>query len=239
VEDDPERVPKRSRDKGHREERGRRSTEKDHERPRESDRRRRDRDTSDVDGRSAPLDKPSEKRIPEGPASSLPPSTPSAPRAMASGEPPRSSKSEAPTGRERLLREPAPHQPQNGPSVSSQPPAQEPGSGSLRSRIGERELPLPRTPQAPSSHRSDPAALPERNRADEDRDGARKRTMSDREKDAAGDATLSAGPDAVQPPKRPRIIRNRYTSGPSHAIAKKLLPIDPQAADKTRAGRKD
>jgi THO complex subunit 2 len=59
----------------------------------------------------------------------------------------------------------------------------------------------------------------------------------DREKDTSGDAAVSTGLDAVQPPKRPRLIRNRYPS--SHAIAKKLLPIDPQAADKTRAGRKD
>jgi len=43
-----------------------------------------------------------------------------------------------------------------------------------------------------------------------------------------------------QVPKRPRINRNRYVGGPpAHGLAKKLLPIDPGANDKPRAGRKD
>ena len=49
------------------------------------------------------------------------------------------------------------------------------------------------------------------------------------------------GEPGGQAPKRPRIIRDRY--GPRATgggeLAKKLLPIDPQAADKARAARKD
>ena len=42
-----------------------------------------------------------------------------------------------------------------------------------------------------------------------------------------------------QPIKRPKVGRNRYSSGQNtHALARKLLPIDPSAADKNR-GRKD
>lgn len=55
-----------------------------------------------------------------------------------------------------------------------------------------------------------------------------------------GDVGLSLGQDVtLQPPKRPRINRTRYVSGGSHAIAKKLLPIDPQAGDKNRSSRQD
>ena len=45
----------------------------------------------------------------------------------------------------------------------------------------------------------------------------------------------------TQAPKRPRLIRDRYGAGASGGggLAKKLLPIDPQAADKARAARKD
>jgi hypothetical protein len=66
-------------------------------------------------------------------------------------------------------------------------------------------------------------------------------SSSDRDKDV-NDIPLgapgSSGP--MQPPKRPRINRHRYTAPPGeqHALAKKLLPIDPSAGDKTR-GRKD
>ena len=44
-----------------------------------------------------------------------------------------------------------------------------------------------------------------------------------------------------QPPKRPRINRERYksVSGTSFPLAKKLLQADPQAGDKSRSGRKD
>ena len=43
----------------------------------------------------------------------------------------------------------------------------------------------------------------------------------------------------TQAPKRPRLIRDRYGAGASGGggLAKKLLPIDPQAADKARGGR--
>ncbi|KAI0047273.1 hypothetical protein FA95DRAFT_1664524 [Auriscalpium vulgare] len=228
VEDDPERVSKRSsREKGHREERSRRSSEKekDHDRPRESDRRRRDREPSDGDGRVSATEKTSEKR-PEGPVAgngNLPSTTPSAPRAMASGDMPRHPKSEA-SGR--LVRDPAPHQALNGQTHSAPSPV-EPASGSILSRIGARE-----PSHSDSSGRS--GAPAERHRGEDDRDGARKRTLSD----VAGDATVAAGSDLTQPPKRPRINRTRYQT-PSHALARKLLPIDPQAGEKTRNGRKD
>jgi hypothetical protein len=62
----------------------------------------------------------------------------------------------------------------------------------------------------------------------------------DREKDI-NDIPSALGPEqATQPPKRPRIVRNRYSaSSSSYAVAKRSLPIDPQAGDKTRSGRKD
>ncbi len=52
------------------------------------------------------------------------------------------------------------------------------------------------------------------------------------------DASTDLGSDS-QVPKRPRIIRNRYTGPQTHGLAKKLLPIDPGANDKPRPGRKD
>lgn len=58
--------------------------------------------------------------------------------------------------------------------------------------------------------------------------------VPEREKDA-GDATGTAA-EQTQPSKRPRIRRDRYTGTTSHGLAKKLLPIDPQA-DKTRMSR--
>lgn len=60
----------------------------------------------------------------------------------------------------------------------------------------------------------------------------------DREKDASESASGPGAEQTAQPPKRPRINRNRYQSS-SYAIAKKLLPTDSQAGDKTRSGRKD
>jgi THO complex subunit 2 len=48
-----------------------------------------------------------------------------------------------------------------------------------------------------------------------------------------------AGNEQGVPPKRPKVGRSRYSSSQNpHAIARKLLPIDPSAADKSR-GRKD
>ncbi|KAH9943361.1 transcription factor/nuclear export subunit protein 2-domain-containing protein [Epithele typhae] len=87
-DDEPDRPSKRSsRKESHHEDRSRRSSEKDgHDRSgRDGDRRRKDRD-GDGDGKGLSIDtKLGEKRIPDGPASAktLPPSTPSAPRAMA------------------------------------------------------------------------------------------------------------------------------------------------------------
>ena len=128
-----------------------------------------------------------------------------------------------------------------------------PGTGgSLRSRISDKEAPRS-LPQAPSSYR--PESGNDRNSEpsgrDDDRDGSRKRTISgelilkatlafrslsilEREKDT-GDATGTTA-EQTQPSKRPRIRRDRYTGAPSHGLAKKLLPIDPQA-DKTRMSR--
>ena len=128
-----------------------------------------------------------------------------------------------------------------------------PGAGgSLRSRIGDKEAPRS-LPQAPSSYRPD--SVNDRNGEpsgrDDDRDGSRKRTISgelitsasladrslpvpEREKDI-GD-TMGTAAEQTQPSKRLRIRRDRYTGTPTHGLAKKLLPIDPQA-DKTRMSR--
>lgn len=60
-------------------------------------------------------------------------------------------------------------------------------------------------------------------------------SIIDRDKDI--DVALGPGSEpAMQPPKRPRLIRNRYPSSQTnaHAIARKLLPIDPSASDKNR-----
>lgn len=128
--------------------------------------------------------------------------------------------------------------------------------GSLRSRISaapsDRDLSrgLPPAPSATSGDR----------KQDDDRDGGRKRTISgtpiahpacclrlrwlltttpcpDRERDAP--EPTGTNEPATQAPKRPRLIRDRYATASSGGLAKKLLPIDPQAADKARAARKD
>ena len=123
---------------------------------------------------------------------------------------------------------------------------------SLRSRIGERERESAGRALPPSSSASgDRKPLDDDNRSD----GGRKRTLAgsyipllfmysphivsilplDRERDAPPDpvGNLGGGDPASHVPKRPRINRNRYGDG--SALAKKLLPIDPQA----RAVRKD
>lgn len=173
-----------SRKDDHTEDRSRRSSEKEgRERGRDSDRRRKDRD-GDGNGKGLSVDTkvccqsvpklalaltPSpqlgDKRIPDGPASakSLPPSTPSAPRAMTSGD----RKGDGP-GRDRDWKR---DQPSSGGGQNGS--SQEPGpGGSLRSRISgpaDRDSRVP--PQAPSADRKDGAR-------DDDRDGARKRTLS-------------------------------------------------------------
>jgi THO complex subunit 2 len=133
-------------------------------------------------------------------------------------------------------------------ALSSGQSQQDSGPRSLRSRIGgEAAWAVPQAP--PNSFR------PELSRPDEERDSGKKRTISgeddrhfsnyvcvyeivDREKDI-NESVTSIIEQASQPPKRPRINRNRYPSSQSHALAKKLLPIDPQAGDKSRSGRKD
>jgi THO complex subunit 2 len=106
-------------------------------------------------------------------------------------------------------------------------------SRSLHSRISDKEAPRSLGPAPPNSYRPEPP------HNDDDRDSSRKRTISEREKDAS-DSVSGTGPPYAQPLKRPRINRNRYAPlNASYAIAKKLIPTDPQAAEKARAGRKD
>ncbi|KAI0312477.1 transcription factor/nuclear export subunit protein 2-domain-containing protein [Amylostereum chailletii] len=270
LDDDPDRASKRSSREKHREDRSRRSAEKDrdHERPprESSDRRKRERDGPDGSGRPSPLDKPSDKRIPEGPPTpSLPSSTPSAPRAMASADA-RGPKVDSAPGRERErererpLREPGSLYPL---SFSQGPPSARDAfdSTTLLSRIGARDA--ARLPQGPSSFRGEPAHFPERGRAEDEHDAGRKRTLSgeinygsgkaawahtssaERERERERELPLTdsamSTPDG-QPPKRPRLRRNRYPEDAgqgSHALARKLLDVDPHAADRLRHGRKD
>ncbi|TFK29236.1 hypothetical protein FA15DRAFT_664153 [Coprinopsis marcescibilis] len=212
-DDDSDRASKRSsRKDGHRDsERGRRPQEKDaHDRNRDSDRRRKDREgeSEPKDSRSGnggpPPEKAPEKRTP-GPSGPQQMEAPKVP-------PPIAPRSMLDTGREReriAARKAAASAPLPAPAVS------------LRSRIGEKE-----PPGAPSAYRHDAS------RSEDDKDAGRKRTASEREKDL----DPPAEPPSQQPPKRPKINRNRYTgaaSGQSHAVARKLLPIDPHAADKS------
>jgi len=60
----------------------------------------------------------------------------------------------------------------------------------------------------------------------------------ERDKDT-GEANASLGDLSSQPPKRPRINRHRYPATIHSGLAKRTLPIDPQASDKSRPGRKD
>lgn len=126
-----------------------------------------------------------DKRIPEGPASStarsLPPTTPSAPRAMASGDASRL-RTDSASGREReWKRDQGLHPSSSGASIGGSGPTDiPPGTGgSLRSRISDKEAPRS-LPQAPSSYR--PELGNDRNGEssgrDDDRDGSRKRTLS-------------------------------------------------------------
>ncbi|KAF5393664.1 hypothetical protein D9757_000298 [Collybiopsis confluens] len=218
-EEEVERGSKRStRKDAHREDRdgrSRRPGEKnDHnDRSRESDRRNR-READGNENRAEGSDKAESKRPPDGPQGEKRPSdsqarggtkpsklTPSAPRAMSISENPRTT-AKADAGRNQ--------------SVPSTPT--EGGSGSLRSRISDKE-PASRVASYPS-------------RKDE-RD-SRKRPFPDREKDAV--ETSSPGTDQASN-KRQRLIRNRY-AGDSANIAKKTLPISPQAGDRLQ-GRKD
>lgn len=175
---------------------------------------------------------------------------------MSSSETLRSTKPEAPTLHEREWRAPrddAPHLLAGGAHQTQQ--ASGPSSGgSLRSRIGDKDVTRSSGSAQTSAYRSEPS------NKDDDRDTSRKRTVSgkslslhavhglslipslDREKEASDTASGPGVEHAPQPPKKPRIInRNRYSTSQnnSYAIAKKLLPTDPQAGDKSRSGRKD
>ncbi|RDX55708.1 hypothetical protein OH76DRAFT_1461168 [Lentinus brumalis] len=216
----------------HHEDRSRRLSDKDgHDRSgRDSDRRRKDRD-GDGDGKGLSIDtKLGDKRLPEGPASAktLPPSTPSAPRAMTGGDGSRKG-----DGRDRDWKRDQPSHPPSGSSGPAQNGSEQSQGGSLRSRIGERD---PRSlPPTPSGQPSDRKVETPR---DEERDGGRKRTMSEREKDAP--ETPGNNDPAAHAPKRPRIIRNRYDAAPSGSghFARKVLPID-HGGEKARQARKD
>ncbi|TFK56192.1 hypothetical protein OE88DRAFT_1621965 [Heliocybe sulcata] len=222
----------------HRDERNRRPSDKDgHERGRDSERRRKDRDGPDGDGRNVSVSSiGGEKRVPEGPsAKPLPSSTPSAPRAMASGDLSRSGKPEPIRDRDRRpSRDPAPHMPQGAPA-SRHP---EPAGGSLRARISDKEVSRSAGQSSELPYRVETDRTRAESARDNDRDVGRKRTLSERERDVNETSTNAPPPDLqVQPPKRPRytINRNRYVSSPS--LVRKGLPIDPHPRDKS-GGRK-
>ncbi|KAH0587189.1 hypothetical protein H2248_005998 [Termitomyces sp. 'cryptogamus'] len=247
ADDDPDRGSKRtSRKDGHREDRGRRLPEKEgHDRNRDSDRRRKDREGSgDNESRvpSVSLDKATDKRIASeshtptnlssGPNSKAQP--PSAPRAMYHDPPTRGPKADLPPPRDRH-RDYTSNPSVSGSSSTTHPHQDQgppPSLGSLHSRIGDKELPrsLPQPP--PNSYRPDPHLQ----RKEDDREN-RKRTVSDRDKEMS-EPVPSPTSELMQAPKRPRINRTRYTGGSTPGVAKKLgLPIDPLAADKSQRRR--
>jgi len=168
--------------------------------------------------------------MPESLSSSkvLPLSTPSAPRAMSSSDLSRSVKGPetGPFGRHRDNPSPL-NTPLPGPN--NRPPSPQEGqftSGSLRSRIGEKEMaPRPDYPFRPEASM----------RRDDERDN-RKRTASDRDPESGtGPAELPQG----QKRAKLTLQRNRYAgpSGPAspnpqHAgVAKRTLPIDRRGKD--------
>ncbi|KAG6378421.1 transcription factor/nuclear export subunit protein 2-domain-containing protein [Boletus reticuloceps] len=227
ADDDVDRTSKRSsRKDSHREDRGRRSEKDSHDRLRDSDRHRPEPQTSEGDSRPL-VDKPTEKRIPDGPKA-LPPTTPSAPRAMSSMDGSRGG-SKVDPGAIRGGGDWKGQQRDHGPHaypVSTAGGTPDTGS-SLRARIGEKEA-IRSAPQAPAaSYRSDILSK-------EDERDNRKRTAADRDKDV-GEVNNIPGSDlSSQPLKRPKIIRNRYPG-----LAKRTLPIDPHAGDKSRSTRKE
>ncbi|KAF9224309.1 hypothetical protein BS17DRAFT_779623 [Gyrodon lividus] len=229
TDDDADRTAKRgSRKESHREDRSHRLEKEGHDRPRESDRRRTEREMSEGDSRPPIEKQPSEKRIPDGPKN-LPPTTPSAPRAMSSADASRGgSKADL-----AVSRSGGDWKGQRDHGLHAYPASSSGGvpdtTPSLRARIGEKEVPRS-APQAPTaSYRPD---IPHK---DDERDN-RKRTLADRDKDT-GEGNTILGDLSSQPPKRPRINRNRYHA--PHGLAKRTLPIDPQASDKSRSARKD
>ncbi|KAG6833844.1 hypothetical protein H0H87_011778 [Tephrocybe sp. NHM501043] len=254
TDDDPDRSSKRSsRKDGHRDDRGRRPPDKDgHDRTRDSDRRRKDREGSGDNEPRPPLasvDKGSEKRISEhglmSAGSTSKPHPPSAPRAMSYHDAPsRGPKiSDLPPPRDRHRDYPS-SGPASGANSTAHPPhshqdqGPSPILGSLHSRIGDKEPPrsLPQPP--PNSYRPDS----QQHRKEDDRE-SRKRTASgmlrccDMYMRPVGhgiDPTLSdrdkdinepaPSPtgELMQVPKRPRINRTRYAAGSAPGLAKKL-----------------
>ncbi|KAF8165073.1 transcription factor/nuclear export subunit protein 2-domain-containing protein [Crassisporium funariophilum] len=221
ADDDPERGSKRnSRKDGHREERGRRAPDKEsHDRNRDSDRRRKDRETFDIEIRGASSDKPGDKKVPESSSSSKAAAAgpPSAPRADISR-----GKMEPMSGRDRhrdshlSQTKISPGSGAAGPSSQPEPPR---SLGSLRSRIGEQG------PASPNTFRT------EGSRNDDERESSRKRTVSDRDHDVNDPAPGPAGETTSQPPKRPRL----HTRGRGHhGIAQRTLPIDRPLGDKNQ-----
>ena len=123
-----------------------------------------------------------DKRIPEGPASSksLPPTTPSAPRAMSGGgDGSRGAKQDSMAARDRDWKGGREQRPPTGLSGSNIPVEDLTVHGSsLRSRIGDKE-PSRSLAQISTSSRSDAADRKSDHSArDDERDGSRKRTMS-------------------------------------------------------------
>ncbi|KAI0082601.1 hypothetical protein K474DRAFT_1655406 [Panus rudis PR-1116 ss-1] len=249
TDEDPDRTSKRtSRKDGHHEERSRRSSEKEgHDRPRDSERRRgKDREVPEADHRPSPIDTKGFDKRAGGESSAvrlLPSNVPSAPRAMSSGDLAKGIKSD-PSGRDREWRQ-RDQGPRSPGGLALNSPAALPSSeatGSLRSRIGDKDLSRP-LPQAPLSHRAESSSHAERTKIDggpkdDDRDSGRKRTASERERDVTDPNRNAADNGGTQPAKRVRLNRNRYsatTSGANHGVAKKLLPID----NEKRSGRKD
>ncbi|EKM59356.1 uncharacterized protein PHACADRAFT_191704 [Phanerochaete carnosa HHB-10118-sp] len=240
TEDEPDRASKRpSRKESHHEDRSRRASDKDRDdRGRESDRRRKEREQPENDPRALTIDiKAAEKRVPEGPASasarSLPPTTPSAPRAMAgSAEGPKNVKPD----RDWRPRDQPPRGSPTMPSaVQPGPEVQGPGV-SLRSRIADKETrPIPSGPRGEAS--SDRKQEGGSSAAKDEREGSRKRASSERE---TGDP--SAGPsELIGPAKRPRINRTRWQGTATAAaapFAKKSL-MDAEKNGRGGIGRKD
>ncbi|KAJ3723327.1 transcription factor/nuclear export subunit protein 2-domain-containing protein [Lentinula raphanica] len=225
AEEDPDRGSKRaSRKDAHREERSRRPGDKNDrdkiDRVRDSDRRRRDGENSD--NRSDAIDKADSKRPPEGPQSDTKRNErldgplrntsklpPNAPSA-----PRAMSSSEVRSNAKNDLNSSRRDSTSTGPNVA---PTE---SGSLRSRISDNKETSSRSSSYHGQSRKD------------ERD-SRKRPFNDREKDAP-DMSSQALEQSTS--KRPRLNRTRYI-GESANMAKKTLPISPQAGD--RLGKKD
>ncbi|EPQ59661.1 hypothetical protein GLOTRDRAFT_136479 [Gloeophyllum trabeum ATCC 11539] len=186
-----------------------------------------------------------DKRVPEGPSTkALPPTTPSAPRAMASADISRSSKSDPLRERDRRpSRDSGPHLSQGTPPAGRPP---EPVGGSLRARISDKEGSRSSGQSSELPYRVETDRTRADSTRDNDRDAGRKRTLSEREREG-NEAPVSGPPEQQgQPPKRPRVVqinRNRYgqstQSSSASALARKGLPIDPARTDKPRGGRDD